>query len=274
MLGFLLPQYFMARIYEWDIPANANVLFMGASHVVHGIDDSLLPQAINIAKGSERYLFTYLKLIRILENKNNNIRHIILECAPTDLSIVADQKIFSVNNEMLLYIPLYYLYFKPPEWEIYSNYKYEIGKILSQNFYKNWAFSAKKYFSRYGGYEPRREIFNGEIICDEANRIDAVYYGNQINIQYLKKIITICESYNISLILLYCPVYKPELYYNQEYYYSILEKEFKDIEYWNYSDLDIPFKFRMDPHHLNKDGAKYFTEIIGRRLESIYSFSP
>jgi hypothetical protein len=265
MTGLLLPQYFMTKIYEWDIPAKTDTLFMGASHISRGIDDSLLPQAINIAKGSERYLFTYLKLIKILENKNTNIKRIILECAPTDLSIVADQKIFSVTNEMLLYIPLYYVYFKNHEWKVYSKYKYEIGMILSRNFYKNWAFSAKKYFSRYGGCEPSSEIFNGEII--ETNRIDADYYGNQINVQYLKKIIDICESYNIRLILLYCPVYKPGLYYNQEYYYSILEKEFKNIEYWDYSSLDIPLEFRMDAHHLNKTGAKYFTEIIRERLD-------
>jgi hypothetical protein len=187
---------------------------------------------------------------------------------------VADQKTFNIDNEMKLYIPLYYPYFEDQEWHIYSKYKYTIGKILAQNSYKNWAFSAEKYFLRYGGYAPSSEIFNGVIEYDEVDKVDNVYYGNQVNIQYFRKIIDVCESHNIRLILLYCPVYKPELYYDHEYYYNVLETDFKNIEYWNYSDLDIPVNFRVDPHHLNKDGARYFSEIIKNGLDSIGAINP
>jgi hypothetical protein len=66
-------------------------------------------------------------------------------------------------------------------------------------------------------------------------------------------------------------MYKPELYYDQEYYYKILKTEFGDVEYWDYSHLDIPVNLRRDAHHLSsEEGASYFTKLIAEQLELNY----
>jgi hypothetical protein len=62
-------------------------------------------------------------------------------------------------------------------------------------------------------------------------------------------------------------MYKPELYYDQEYFYQSLKMNFNDIEFWDYSHLNIPDEYRYDAHHLNGEGAKYFTKIFAERYK-------
>jgi hypothetical protein len=69
------------------------------------------------------------------------------------------------------------------------------------------------------------------------------------------------------LTLLYAPVYKSELFYDQEHFYHVLKTEFGDCEFLDYSHLDIPNEYRYDAHHLNKNGAKYFTKILAEVLK-------
>jgi hypothetical protein len=258
----------MANRYQWELPENKTILFMGASHIQSAINDNYMENAINIAHSSERYPFTYLKLQKIISNKNNKIEHIVLECAPPDLSQIADQKIFNVESEMLRYIPLYYPYFHEDEWRLYNNYILDIATILLSRFYRNWALTPKKYFSQYGGFHDNkvhRQVMDENKI--EFEKIDSLYFGNEVNHSYLRKIANVCKSNNIRLTLLYCPMYKPELYYDQEYYYNVLKTKFNDIEYLDYSHLDIPMNFRRDAHHLNtKYGTPYFTQLLAERL--------
>ena len=268
--GLLSFSIITTKYFTWKIPENKTTLFMGASHIAHAIDDSLLEGAMNLSDPSERYPFTYLKLKKILTD-GNKIEHIILECAPTDLSKVADKKIFDAYNEMIAYIPLYYALFGKNEWIIYTDYIPNIFSILSSHFYTTWTLSPNKHFSKYGGFKPLKEVFDKKSFLEKKiKQVDADYYGNSVNLSYLKKIIELCQLNNIRLTLLYCPMYKPELYYDQAYYYNILNMEFGNIEYLNYNNLDIPDNYRADSHHLNSRGAIYFTKTIAERLGLTY----
>jgi hypothetical protein len=258
----------MARCYEWKIPDNKTVLFMGASLITLGIDDSNLENAVNISQQAEGYLFTYLKLQKILSNTNNKITHVILQCAPTDLSQIADRKLFRPDNEMLKYIPQCYPYFSKEEWKLYDDYKLDIIKILLSRFFVNWALSSEKYFSKYGGFIYYKDEFD-ETKMTYA-RIDSIYYGNNVNLLYLNKIVDLCNIKNIRLTLLYCPVYKLELFYDQEYFYSVRNTMFGNCEFLDYSHLSIPNEYRFDAFHLNGKGAKYFTKILAEKLNLKY----
>ena len=94
-------------------------------------------------------------------------------------------------------------------------------------------------------------------------------YGNNINIKYLHKIIDYCNSYSLKLFLVYFPVYHPEYYYDQDYYYEQIGKikPSEGIKFLDYSNYPIPDSCRYDAHHLNKDGAEMFTKIIMNRID-------
>ena len=92
--------------------------------------------------------------------------------------------------------------------------------------------------------------------------------GHLTNYRYLHKIMEICAEHDIRLIGLYFPVYKPELFYDQQYYYSALRDSFPKLEVHDYSHLDLPDSCRFDAHHLNWNGAQVFT----RRLMKDFNF--
>ena len=50
-----------------------------------------------------------------------------------------------------------------------------------------------------------------------------------------------------------------------DYFYNALHENFSDIEFADFSDLEIPDEYRYDPHHLNMDGAEYFTKVLMER---------
>ena len=60
--GIILMNHHLASRINWRLPAEKHIVFIGASLVAYGIDDSMTESAINLANGGERYMFTFLKL--------------------------------------------------------------------------------------------------------------------------------------------------------------------------------------------------------------------
>ena len=75
---------YVPRHIDWSLPSGTRILLAGASHIQCDIDDSLIPGAVNIARSSERYLFTWLKLSRYFA-ANPELEAVVLECAPTKM---------------------------------------------------------------------------------------------------------------------------------------------------------------------------------------------
>ena len=112
---FIISAVFSYRIIRtkkisWELPASTHVLFMGASHILVGVNDSIYKGSLNIASSSERYLLTYLKLNNIVKI-NHHIDTVFLQFAPTDVWENTDSKYYSVN-EMSHFLPLYFPFFQ------------------------------------------------------------------------------------------------------------------------------------------------------------------
>ena len=241
---------------NWKLPSEKHVLFMGASHVECGFDDSLTPSAINLAKSSERYMFTYIKLQHLLEY-NHQIDTLFLECASTDLFEHADDKYF-LDNEMISFFAAFYPLFSVEQWSIYKQKFMTAFPLLYRktclDFIKGVDY---KYFCDM--YLSRTQTIN----------LDSVYYnpmkgthGNSINYKYLRMIINLCKKNDVKLYFLYCPVYKPEYYYDQDYYYNAYKTHFSDVELLDYSHYPMEDDERYDAHHLNDKGALKFTKML------------
>lgn len=262
ILTFLIgARLISATSFSWKLPEGKHILFLGASHVARGIDDRRMESAYNWAKPSERYMFTYIKLSKILE-AGSPVDTIFLECAPTDIWEHTDDK-YLAANEGALYAPMYWPYFGTEEIRCYQGeYLQTIdliaSKLLSPSFYIH-----SKYKSLLGGYDPLRQEMDRDKVRED---IQVGTSGHDINYKYLRRIIEVCNNKNIKLYLLYCPVYKPELSYDQDYYYSAYNKYFSDVELLDYSHLPMKDNERYDAHHLNQRGAEIFTDSLKRRF--------
>ena len=245
---------------DWKLPQGKHILFMGASHIQRAVNDSIMPSAINLARSSERYMFTYIKLQHILEN-NKQVDTVFLMCASTDLFENADDKYFN-DNEMVSYFANFYPLFNLKQWSMYeTKFGTAFGLLFRPTFLKYLKGLNYKFF--INGFTPTTDVMD----------INSVYkmpsvggYGNKINYDYLRRIITLCHEKNVKLFFIYCPVYKPELYYDQDYYYNAYKTHFSDVELFDYSHFPIPNDGFVDAHHLNYKGAMIFTQELKRRF--------
>lgn len=269
LFGILLMSIYIVVIgikfaVSWSMPfaydKSKDTLFIGASHLWWGVDASQTKRAVNCSARSERYLFTYVKLKKILE-ANPQIAMVFIECAPTDLWENADDKYFA-ENEMSYFVPLYFPWFGREEWDIYRNNLRSVFVLISQKVVDPKQLTVAGIKGLLGGQADRslglgdfhRGQVHQELLTGES--------GNAINHAYLRKIIGLCKKHNVRLIGLYLPVYKPEELYNQEYYYDVLKSEFSDLEVLDYSHWEVPDSARLDASHLNAIGARMFTKEI------------
>lgn len=82
------------------------------------------------------------------------------------------------------------------------------------------------------------------------------------NYKYLNKIIDLVDEHRIKMYFIYMPVLFASDFYDQEYYYNAYEQNFSQIELLDYNALDVPDSYRADEHHLNKEGAVFFTKKL------------
>ena len=253
---------YSAKEVDWKLPGQEHILFMGASHIVYGVNDSIIPSSINLASLSERYMYTYIKLKHVLES-NHQVDTVFLDCAPNDLSDHADEKYF-IDNEMVSFYARYYPLFDLSQWELYRE---NFGSAVSLLFRKTAIDYIKgldyKYF--IDGFIPYKQVMRDTTFTVEEK--GNYKYGNRINYKYLRMIINLCKENKCVLYLVYSPHIKPEEYYDVDYYYESYKRYFSDVPLLDYSHFRIEDGEWCDATHLNEKGAKRFTQRIKRFLE-------
>lgn len=250
--------------FSWSLPKEKHILFLGASHIAHAIDDNRTVEAINFAHDSERYLFTYAKL-KCLLSQNSQIDTVFLECAPTDLWQHTDDKYYNLT-EQSFFIPAYWPLINKYDipfyhYNIIQFYNLVLTNILKCDYYEN-----AKYLKLLGGFHDKKT--NSNIMNKDSVKINIEkgLYGHKVNYTYLRKIIKLCNMYKVKLYLIYCPVYKPEYAYDQQYYYNAIKHKFSDVDFLDYSHMIFKDNERSDAHHLNYKGAKIFTDSLKRKF--------
>ena len=253
---------------DWRIPADKTVAFMGASHITRDIDVENIKEGIQMSKPSERYIFTYLKLQKVAAN-NPQVKTVVLQCAPTDLWQNSDDKYF-VDNEMSEFVPLFYPMFDTDVWKEYRGNYWRMTKFIVEHLFDYELYSQDAYLQRIAYGSQDNALLEGTMNRDEVKpKLEEGKYGNEVNTKFLRKIVSFCKNHNIKLILVYCPMFKPEYYYDQEYYYKRLEG-LGEVTYLDYSRFEMADSLRYDAHHLNKHGAEVFTRQLCKDINLTY----
>lgn len=255
IIAFVI-KFSISNNLDWTLSNKPTTVFMGASHVENGINPNYYDNCVNIASSSERYMFTYLKLKKLIEY--NPIDTLFLQFAPTDVWEHTDCKYFANDAEMLHFIPLYSPLFRKEEYNVY---KRELKDFILVSIKKTFSF-IRVDLNSYGGYKYNNKIFNPEKKYQMPDWDTT--YGSDINLSYLDKILDLCDKNKIKVYLIYLPMYNPEQFYDQSYYYNLYNTKYPDYELLDYSTMVIPDNYRADEHHLNKDGAIFFTKLLYR----------
>lgn len=266
---------------QLKIEKEKKILILGDSNTECAINDSIFSQSINKSASSESFYFSYIKIREIL-GANSNIDTVLLAFAPHNI----------FENEWLandIHIhSIFQLYYTFMNWEdfmyIFSkNPKAVIAAFptIIERFIKNVFKITFNKSIVYGGHTKLNKIYDKSLIPRYQNNIDEFTYikNNNFNVSnieelYLKKIIFFCKEKGIKLYLINTPK-RLELLnfskYGAKEFLEYYSKEYFEIDFLDFSELQFPENNFGDYIHLNKEGAINFSKFL--RKEGIGNLS-
>jgi len=285
VLAFLMGSYILAdssikqRKQELlKIRDDIKIVFAGDSNVECAINDSLIPNSINIAQSGEAYMYSYVKIKSLLEY-NDQINTIFLGFSYLDLIKDTEERWLFKDEFVIEKIRTYNYLLSNSEKSliIKKNPKaYLIGTkecIISNflSFLKSYSSEILKgKIINFGGYE--------RVVLDKLQediKINAfseqLFEKGLLQEEYLKRISFICQQKSIKLILINTP--------KHQYYSTRFNKEIKNN--WllvrnslsqdsllDLSTLTMPDSCFYDMDHLNYKGAIIFSSYLNSKLQS------
>jgi len=262
------------------INKNTNILFAGDSHIVYGINDSLVKNSKNIALAGEPLSFTYFKIKYSITKSTTKIKKIYLGISYHNFSSNIDDLSSGeflnrdISSGYYIYLPL------KEKIEMLYNHKSHLLVFLSSLYVNSLktVMNVKKYneidYAFWGKYSNNFNNIAADTISIKK-RVDFLYFKNgkirNISIKqkfYLNEIKKLCKSENIELVLLNTPLNKfyktlvPKKFKNE--FYSIINKE--NLIVLDFKDLKLSDSlFIPDGDHLSEKGAIIISNFINNK---------
>lgn len=251
-------------------------LYIGDSRIELAINDSLLPNSLNLGANSESYYYSYYKLEKILRN-NHTIKRVFLGIGHHSFSSFYDRCVTDRFAEETA--PRYFnLLPRNEQLRIINAEEVNTGRLLRNYILEGLKklFNGRK--NRYNG------SFSNDLLVSNAKlptidkRAQFHYFTNkhlngysEQNIEYLRKIIGLCAVKNIELIALSAPQhshYKNQIPTNfLEKYCAIIEQE--KLNYIDLSSLPLQDDcFAPDGDHVSMKGANIATTELRKLLQA------
>jgi hypothetical protein len=243
------------------------ILLMGDSQIQRLDGELISNRTKNLASSAEHYYFTYQKLLTLVEKKNHKIDKLILGV--------------SIHNFAPVYNRLFNIDFSEGKDSL-IRYIYFIRPFDDSNFITNFDGLFKSVFSGiystpdWGGFKvstnsnPNKEIINTTFNMHFSikQNEDKFSYSQRT---YLYKIDSLCTFNNIDLILLSTPYhsrYKEKIDTEYDKFFSESLRKLNHRTHLNFMADKINPNFMSDANHLNKLGAKKYSEIIAKEIKA------
>ncbi|WP_443648016.1 hypothetical protein, partial [Barnesiella intestinihominis] len=82
------------------------------------------------------------------------------------------------------------------------------------------------------------------------------FYGNRVELNYLDKILTLCKSHYIQVVLFSPPVYRADKFYDTENFYAIYHQKYSHLPFCDMTSVNFPDSCMADINHLNIHGSR------------------
>ena len=246
--------YISNKSSYYKISPTVTTIYMGDSYIECAINDSILPQSLNTGSSSETYFYSYHKLKLLLAN-NNSINQVYLGFSFHNLSIHNDETLKSI------FIAPRYFYLLPLKEKFHLLYKNKnnlfqfIKNIIKQGFEilqnQNDAPYKGGFKNQFDETIPIKKSVDKSLLFHYLTNGEINPYST-INLYYLNKIIELCNSNEVKIILLNTPLH--EYYYNKvpKNYIKQHNKVIDDFAYVTYIDLS---QFNLDENCFSPDGC-------------------
>jgi hypothetical protein len=227
-----------------------------------------------VSQGGTAYFYSYCKIKQFL-SQNNHIDTILLSFHYSALTSNIDDGWIYSEGAIKNKIPHFLTLLDKEDIAIFANKKISFIKAILRPPYKlALKFLIKRSQISY------KDLDIGQHVKIKWHKLqeDIVRNNNKQTVEetgisfyqkeYLLKIINLCKSKNVELILINPPVYKPAIYWNinklNDYYNTYLS----DIKYLDYSAFSLSDFCYGDIGHLNYKGAEIFSKYLQENFGS------
>jgi hypothetical protein len=256
--------YLIVARASFELPHEKNILVLGDSSTTFGIDDSIYSRSTNISGSGTTYVYSYFKLGKFLD-ENDHIDTVLLSLQN---AAIVDLEMFEKAN-MMYHVPFLLPFFDRDAIAIFvdENRKPFISSVLNISPRPVIRFILKRGAISYqnlslGGYEKLdRNKLQEDISLHNTQPSEEKPYS-PIQKKYLLKIVSLCKSNNITLILINTPTYKPDLYGHLDTVNDFYNTYLSGVTDINYSAFPLPDSCYADIGHLNYNGAEIFSKYL------------
>ncbi len=264
----------------FKLDSNITSVVFGHSHPETAFNDSLIVNFKNMAQSGESYFYTHIKVRNVLA-QNPQIENVFIEFSNIDITQVRDQEIWSDK----------YINWRYPKYSSLMNIDEHLfllrkntaavlntsPKVIRQSILR---LNRKSYdlLATTSGYMFLTEnkidaIENGTIKMEPLS--DEFYEYSEHNLEYLKEIITLCESKNVKVHFVRSPMYKNVDYLkNENLLQRLKDSLFPSIAYIDLVDFDLDKEDFRDLHHVNYKGAAKVSKWFNNHLLNLAIESP
>lgn len=277
LIGFTSINFLINKRGNFDAKESYSTYIMGHSHAEFAYNDTLITNTKNFANSAEPYFYTYSKLKK-LASQNQELKYVLLEFSNNSVSKAMDDWIWEqryLDHRFTFYAPFLNL---DQIAILISN-----NPIISlENFFKSLAnnlwkiirddIDYIKYFGQYSALTREMpEEPKVDYILEDQSEI------SEKNLKYLDKIISLCKTHNIKLILIRTPQHEScsELA-NEKTFQNIYETEYSSIPFLDLQNFPLEIKDFADVEHLNKNGAMKISTWLNGKIQNgaIYALKP
>lgn len=273
----------VSKNIHYHLPDTVQTVILGHSHAEAAYNDSLLPNSINLGQSGEAYIYTYLKLRKILA-ANAGIEKVVLEVTNNNLLPEMDDWSFDQSYIRYRYPKYGHLLTQQELWLFMRIEPRAVLEVLSVSLKNNLDYLRNRSipfykYAQWGQFEYhevskldslKQDLKPKTVPASESNP-DSIITVSKYNLIYLDSIVNLCKQARKQLIFVRAPQHF--LYTNpitDRFLKQTLRLKYPQISFIDFGNLPLPDHAYRDFHHVNYIGA----EIVSRRLDSILKTTP
>lgn len=255
-----------SSLFELKIPVKS--LFLGHSHTARAYNDTIIPEALNMAQPGDSYFYIYLKAQFLIEH-NPEIETVFIEYTNNLLDSKMDEWIWGDVHLNYKFRKLcavadledYLMLLKCNPKGFVANYSIGLRKnselILfnDSNIYK---------VKDWGGFEVRVDTLGYDAEIKHKLRVnnEVDYMISETSVHYLKQTLDYLKAKNKKVVLIRTPVHDNHSYLRNEVYFKKLLDSLSYERFIDLKLLDLADRCFADYGHLNYMGSEVVTKAL------------
>lgn len=265
---FLLSTILIIKYFsKFKIEENANMMIVGHSHSACAFDEALIDGLCNYSSEGESYFYSFYKVKKMID-QNPQIQTLFIEFSNNQISKEMDDWIWG-DNYMSHRFPKYAFFMEKDavSFLLKKNPKCLLKSIVPA-FNNNMKIVVNNLNytkeNGLGGYIPLERERVDSIIKHKKDKEHAHKDFNELsnkNLEYLSRIIKYSQEHNVKVFLVRSPLHKSyDGLKNEPLFQKILQTNFSDIEFLDFSKYPLKNSEFGDLSHLNYKGAQKFSK--------------